>query len=246
MTDSTARSGAGCAKGCLIFLAAGFALLVLLLAGGWYLYYSAVERFTSPRPVQITLDPISEAAYQTATNKLERFQTAVSAGEKQVIEFAATDLNALIARHPAFADSRRQVRFKIGGSIIILDFNVPLDEAKLPGLKNRWLNGSASFSFEYSYEQFRVRPKSVVFNAHQLPETLLSESFVSSFNRSFTKGFMDALARNHQSEVTWKNIESITVRDDKLIVMTRPTQSTNSVIQLDKHSFSHRIASRPR
>jgi len=244
MTDSTATTGGGCAKGCLIILAAGFALLVLLIGGGWFLYHSAVERFTSPHSGQIALDPISDAAYQTAANKLERFQRAVTAGEKQVIEFTATDLNALIARHPAFANPRRQLRFKMADSIIILDFNVPLDEAKLPGLKNRWLNGSATLSFDYSYEQFRMRPKSVTLNEHQLPETLFSESFVSSFNRSFTKSFMNALARNRQSEVEWKNIESITVRDDKLIVITRPGEQTNSALQPNESWPSRRIVSR--
>jgi hypothetical protein len=229
-------------QGCLLTLAAILAFFILLLAGGWFLYRSAIERFTSPRSVPITLEPISDSQYQTAADKLERFHSGLGSGEKQVIEFTASDLNALIARHPVFANPRRQIRVKMADAIITLDFNAPLENAGLPGLKERWINGTAIFSFDYSYEQFRITPKSVVLNGNALPQIFLSENVISSFNRSFTKNFMNALARNRQSDARWKNIESIGVRGDKLVVVTRSTETANSVSQPNEQLRSRRIA----
>ena len=103
-----------------------------------------------------------------------------------------------------------------------VDMSVPLDGSRLPHLNGRWLNGIACFSFDYTYGQFSMTPKALVANGHPLPQLIYSENFVSSFNRSFTRSFMNSVSRNGEGATLWKNIRSITVRDDKLVVVTEP------------------------
>jgi hypothetical protein len=222
-SDETRQGSSGCfAKGCVITILAGFTLLILFIGGAWYLYHKAVERFTSPQPVQITIEPVTDAGYKVAEEKLNRLRVATIYDKRETIEFTAPDLNALIARHPNFANPRRQIRIGMANSIMTVDMSVPLDRSRLPYLKGRWLNGTARFSFEFLYGQFNMSPKSLVANEHPLPQMIYSENYVSSFNRSFTRSFVNSISRNREGTAFWKKIRSIIVRDDKLVVMTEP------------------------
>jgi hypothetical protein len=218
-----AQKGMGCfAKGCLITSVAGLTFLIFLFGGAWFLYQKALNTFTSPQAVRITSQIPTDAQYQSATEMLDRLQTAVRDNTSETIEFTATDLNALIARHPNFANPRRQLRIGMAHSLMTLDMSVPLDGSRLPRLKGRWLNGTARFSFEYIYGQFNMTPKVLVANQHSLPQALYSENFVSSFNRSFTRSFMNSISRNPEAVAFWNKIRSMTVRDDKLVVIIAP------------------------
>jgi hypothetical protein len=221
--NNETKPGLGCfAKGCLITILAGFTLLVLFVGGTWYLYYKTVERFTSPHPVQIAIDPVTDAGYKGAEEMFNRLRVAAIYGKRETIEFTATDLNALIARHPSFANPRRQIRISIAQSIMTVDISLPLNGSRLPHLNGRWLNAIAGFSFEYTYGQFSITPKALVANGRPVPQLIYSDNFVSSFNRSFTRSFVNSISRNQEGAAFWKNIRSITVRDDKLVVVTEP------------------------
>ena len=82
--DETKPTGVGCfAKGCLITILAGFTLLILFVGGTWYFYYKAVERFTSPQPVQIAIDPVTDAGYKGAEEMLNRLRVAAIHGKER-------------------------------------------------------------------------------------------------------------------------------------------------------------------
>jgi len=221
--NETRQGSSGCfAKGCVITILAGFTLLILFVGGAWYLYHKAVERFTSAQPVQIAIEPVTDAGYKAAEETLNRLRVATIYDKRESIEFTAADLNALLARHPNFATPRRQIRIAMADSIMTADMSVPLDRLRLPHLKGRWFNGIACFSFEYIYGQFSLTPKALVANEHPVPQLIYSENFVSSFNRSFTRSFANSISRNREGAAFWKKIRSIIVRDDKLVVMTEP------------------------
>ena len=224
MADAeTPQGGMGCfAKGCLIASVAGFALFILVFGGAWFLYQKAVYTFTAPQAVQITSQIPTDAQYKSATEMLHRLQTAAGNNTSETVEFTATDLNALIARHPSFANPRRQIFISIANSIMTVEMSVPFERSRLPLLKGRWFNGAARFRVDYVYGQFTVIPESLVANGHRVPREIFSENFVSSFNRSFTKSFNNSVRQNRQGEEFWKRIKSVTVRDDKLIVTTEP------------------------
>ena len=224
MANDDAKPGnSGCfAKGCVITIVAAIALFMLFVGGAWFLYHKAVQRFTSPQPVQIVTEPVTDSAYKAAEETLNRLSAATNNGKRETIEFTAADLNALIARHPNFANPRRQIRVSMADSIMTVEMSVPFERARLPHLKGRWFNGIAVFSFEYVYGQFNMTPKALVANGHPLPQMIYSENFVSSFNRSFTRSFVNAMSGNQEGAAFWKNIGSIVVRGDKLVVVTEP------------------------
>ncbi len=225
MADADIKQGGmGCvARGCVITIIAGFTLLILFVGGAWFLYQRAINTYTSPQPVQITSETPTDAQYQSANEMLERLRTAVRDDKRETIEFTATDLNALIARHPDFANPRRQIRIGMANSIMTVEMSVPFEHPLFPGLKGRWFNSTARFGFDYVYGQFTLIPKSLVANGHPAPSLIFSESFVSSFSRSFSKSFMDSLRQSPEGETFWGRIKSVTVRDDKLVVTTEPT-----------------------
>ena len=219
----TTKERLGCfARGCLITSVIGFTFLILLIGGTWFLYKRAVDTFTSPQPVQITTEIPTDAQYKSANEMLDRLHTALANDKRDTIEFTATDLNALIARHPDFANPRRQIRIGMANSIMTVEMSIPFDPPRLPLLKGRWFNCTARFSLDYVYGQFSMIPKSLVANGHAAPDFILSENFVSSFNRSFTRSFMNSLSRSREGEAFWKRIRRIAVQDDKLVVMTEP------------------------
>lgn len=224
MADAEAtQGGMGCfAKGCLITSLAGLTLLILLFGGAWFLYQKAVYKYTAPQPVQITSQIPTDAQLKSATEMLERLRTAISDNARETVEFTATDLNALIARHPDFANPRRQILISMANSIMTVEMSIPFDRSRLPLLKGRWFNGTARFGLDYVYGQFNVIPKSLIANGHRVPQEFFSESFVSSFNRSFTRSFKNSLRQSREGEEFWESIKSVTVRDDKLVVMTEP------------------------
>ena len=231
MADAESRpEGMGCfARGCLITSLAGLTFLILALGGTWYLYQKAVDTFTSAKPATVTFDKPTDTEFKAANETLNRFRAAAISNRRETFEFSATDLNALIARHPDFANPRRQIHIGMADSVMTVEMSVPFDPTRWARLKGRWFNGTARFGLDYVYGQFSVTPKSFVANGHSLPEALFSESFVSSFNRSFTRSFMNSLRQNREGEAFWKKIRSVNVRGDKLIVMTEPAADELSV-----------------
>jgi hypothetical protein len=210
------------AKGCVITILAGVTLFFVVVGGTWFLYYRVVQQFTARQPVQIATASVTDSAYQEAEQRLSRLSAAATEGKRETIEFTAADVNALFARHPGFAHPHRKIRVSMADSLMTLEMSVPFEKARLPHLNGRWLNGIGVFSFEYVYGQFNIVPKGLVANGHPLPQMIYSENFMSSFNRSFTRSFFNATSANHESAAFWRNIRSITVRGDKLVVMTEP------------------------
>lgn len=217
----TPAQGMGCfAKGCLITSLAGLTFLILIFGGAWFLYEKAVHTYTSAQPAELSIVAPTDAQFSSANQMLERLRSAAASNKSETIEFSATDLNALFARHPDFANPRRKIRFAMANSIMTVEMSVPFQNAPLPGLNGRWLNCTARFGLDYVYGQFTFLPKSLVANGHSAPALIFSESFVSSFNRSFSKSFSDTTRRNAQAAAFWDRIKSMTVRDDKLVVTT--------------------------
>jgi hypothetical protein len=225
VNPSPARMGCF-AKGCLITSLVGFTLLVLLLGGIWFLYAKAVDTYTSPQPAAITTQTPTEAQFRSANEMLERLRSAMAAGKSETIEFTATDLNALLAHHPSFADPHREIRITMANSIMTLEMSVPFEKSRLPRLRGRWFNCTARFGLDYAGGQFSITPKSVVANEHPAPQLIYSESFVSSFNRSFTRGFMNSVRQSAEGGAFWAKIRSMTVRDDRLVITTEPADAS--------------------
>jgi hypothetical protein len=217
------KQEAGCfVRGCLIALIFGLIAVVIVGGSTWYLYRKAVSTFTSNQKTEIRIEPPpSDDQFQSAEEPLGRFREAIRNNQEAVIEFSAADLNALVARDPNFLRQRGKVRFGIVDSIMTLDLSTSLDPVPLPGLHGRWFNGTVRLSFSYTLNEFVFDIKSAETNGHNVPEAILSPSFVHSFNNSFNRSFHNAMVREPQNNMFWERIKTITLQGEKLIVTTQ-------------------------
>jgi uncharacterized MAPEG superfamily protein len=215
------KSGTGCfVRGCLVVLVAGIALAVVVGVGSLYLYRKVIDGFTSTQPVDIQVAAPTEGEFQAAQSALDRVRSAIANNREETIAFSAAALNALVTRDREFSGARKRVRFAMADSVMTLDLSAPVESLRWPRLKDRWFNGTARFTLRFEYDQFMIAPLSIQAAGWRVPEWLLTSDVNSSFSRSFTKSFHDAMRRNPQGAAVWNHIKAIRVQDDKLVITT--------------------------
>jgi len=215
------KSGCGCcAGGCGTLFVAGLALLALLVFGGWWVYGLALDSITSFEPVTLQLEPVSDAQFAAANEKLMQVRSATASHESVTVAFTAADLNALIARHPDFEEMKGRVHVAMADSLLTLDLSVPLAAVPLPRLKHRWFNGQAIFGMAYSDGNFSFNLRSLGANGRKVPDSFF-QGLTSAFDDSFNEGFDKSRQKNARSDEFWNDVKSIGVLDDQLIVTTK-------------------------
>src|SRR4051794_35266568 len=214
-------SGCGCfATGCLTFLAIGFLALIILIGSAWYLGSKAIREFTSPQSANVIVEQPSEEQYTAANTKLNELRTALRSRKAVTIAFTAADLNALLARHPDFASRRGKTRIEIADSVATVEMSVPLDTIDMSNVKHRWFNGRASFTFIYAEDGFEFDPRWIEANGHHISSGALGW-VARIFNRSFSNSFRQAVSDDEDAPDFWKNVKTMTLDDDKLVVITK-------------------------
>ena len=218
-------SGCGCfAGGCLTFLMAALVGGIVLACAGWFLYFGMVKKFTSDAPADIKISMPTEGEYNAAAAKFSQLKNALSTHQASTIAFTATDLNALLARHPDFSSRRNRLHVSIADSVATLDISAPLDSAHFPGMKHCWFNGSTRLRFSYDDDNFYFDPEWIEANGHQISGSFL-RSFASSFSHSFTVGFEEELKKNNEGTF-WPRVKSIALQGDQLVITTQGPPGT--------------------
>ena len=161
----------------------------------------------------------SDAEFAAANDKLDHLRTALRSQQAATFTFTAAELNALIARHPDLATRKGRVRFAIADSIATVEMSAPLTTLDWSRLKRRWFNGSANFGFIYADEGFRFDINWLEANGHRLSGSYLRYG-TDSFNRSFSREFDDSIEKQGSSTF-WKNVKTMTLDEDKLVIITR-------------------------
>lgn len=211
----------GCfATGCLVVVIGGTLLIGALGVGAWFLFGRAVATFTSPQPVDVRIENVSDVDLRTAEEKLNRLGDAAANNQETTVEFTANELNAMIAREPLFAELNNHVRVGIADSIMTLEVSAPLGQAHLPKLKGRWFNGTARVGFSFGNDDFLFELKSGEANGHSLPSEFFI-GFAPTFNRTLNEAFHDELEKDNQAAIFWKHIKTISLSGDKLVVSTQ-------------------------
>jgi hypothetical protein len=218
---SSSASGCGCfATGCLSLL--GVLLFVLVILGGtaWYLGNKAIREFTSTQPSNVAVVQPTDEQYAAANTKLNDLRTAVRTKKAATISFTAEDLNALLARHPDFASRRGKTRIEIGDSLATVEMSVPLDTMDFGQVKHRWFNGRASFGFVYSEDGFDFDPRWIEANGRRISSRVL-DWIAWVFNRNFSSNFENAIKDDEDAPEFWKNVKTMGLDGDKLVVITK-------------------------
>ncbi len=205
-----------------------FVLLALLLGVGWFFYGKTLNAFTADAPVSVQTKAPTEAEAAPATEKFERLRAASGSQQSVTVEFTADELNALIARHPAFSDLRGKCRVAIANSILDVAMSVPLSGLPLSRLKHSWFNGSARFGLIYDEDRFNLSVKSFEANGQSIDLSGF-QALANTFNNSFNEAF-DKSQRDRDSDEFWQNVKSMHVVDDKLIISTKGTKPEPTTI----------------
>ncbi|HEV3410662.1 MAG TPA: hypothetical protein VG095_10235 [Chthoniobacterales bacterium] len=216
-----ATSGWSCfAAGCMSLIAVGVLGLLLLLGGVWFLYVKAVDTFTSEHAVDIAATAVSsESDFASADAKLTELNDAIYNEQSATIAFTAPELNALIARHPNFAEHRGRMLIELNEAIATVQMSVPLQNTKLPRLRGRWFNGTARFGFSYENGSFEFDPDWLEASGHRMSGKFL-RNLGDVFSESFTEAFDEAAQEQGTSEF-WKQVRSIRLERGQLIITTR-------------------------
>ena len=219
------REGGGCcAMGCLTMVISAFVVLALILAATWWAYGKALDTFTSRQPGNVQLEPVSDAQFAEASEKLAQVRNATASQESLTVGFTAAELNALIARHPEFEEWRGKVHVAIADSLVTLDLSVPLDDIPLPRMNRRWFVGNAQFGFVYGSGRFSFNLQSIGANGRNVPDSVF-RGIASVFDNSFNEGFDKTQQEDARSKEFWSDVKSIGVVDDKLIVTTKGSEA---------------------
>lgn len=213
-----------CAFGCGTMFLIALAAVGLVLVGTWYAYSRAIDFVTAAEPSMVELEEPSAEQLAAASEKLAQVRTAADTKQAVTVEFTAADLNALIARHPQFSDVRGKMRVGIEQSIMTLDLSVPLTGIPLPRVKHRWFNGKAIFGFSYDENGFSFKPRSVEANGYTIAEELgdLAPSIDNYFDQEYSQSGTDG---DSESERVWRQVRSLSVVDDKLVVTTKGAET---------------------
>lgn len=206
--------------GCTTMFVIALLGLALILGGTWWLLTKVMNDYTAKSPAMVEMAAVSDADYAAANQKFMAVQDAQRRHQSVTVQFTAPELNALIARHPEFSDMRGKFRVAIADSLMTLEMSVPLREIDIPGIRDRWLNGTARFEFIYHDDAFNFGLRSLTANNRDLPLSFL-QGFEAPFNKSFNEGFEKGRRENARSNEFWENVKTVAVIDDKLVITTK-------------------------
>jgi hypothetical protein len=216
------RSGMGCfAKGCLTVLILGFFFIAVIGGGCWYFYKKTFSNLTSTGPADVRAETPTPQQIKTAEDSRTRLDEAVARNKETSVEFTGPELNHLLAQNSDLDFLRGRSRIEIADSTMTVALSAPLDRLPWPGMKDRWFNGTVRFSMTYGSGTFQLEIISAEANGNQFPSAFLS-AFNSGFNESMNKAFREEIDRNERGNEFWSHVKSISLRDDKLVITTKP------------------------
>ena len=183
------KRGMGCfAKGCLILIAFGILFVVGGIGGTfWSLRHIYLSDKPAPipeasAPSETSAAPPGETSVATPSERsaavrerLDTIKSAARAHEQTGAEFAAGDINALIA---ANRKSRGTAFVRIDGNVGQVQLSIPLERFDVPfrnafGLGDRYLNATVTIVAPPGTNANNVQLSQVTINGHNFPTGLL-------------------------------------------------------------------------
>jgi hypothetical protein len=183
------KRGMGCfAKGCLILIAFGILFVVGGIGGTfWGLRHIYLSDKPAPipeasAPSETSAAPPGETSVATPSERsaavrqrLDTIKSAAHAHEQTGAEFAAGDINALIA---ANRKSRGTAFVRIDGNVGQVQLSIPLQRLDVPfrnafGLGDRYLNATVTMVAPPGTNANNVQLSEVTINGHSFPTGLL-------------------------------------------------------------------------
>ena len=223
-----APRGRGCFFYGCVFAGVGMLIMISLCGVGGFFMYKSLQNVvveytgTEPRPlpkVEVTKEEQAELRERVAA-----FRKALEAGDDTPpLELSSDDVNALIEQNGDFKD---KIYVKLDGDKIKGQVSLPLDEIgeNIPIFGRlvigRYLNGEAEFKASIKDGEPIVRIESIEANGKTLPEELMKSLR--------TENLAKDARRNPENAEMFDKIESLEVKDGKLIIKARSKEKPSA------------------
>ena len=184
-------------------------LLVAMLILATVLFFVARDRLTSTHPQPVPAFQAKPGQYEELQARLKKFDAAAQANRPEQLELTADDLNTLLTEEPELKKFAGKAFARIEGPEVSVDLSIPLDEAPVPFLHGRWLNGTLGVEATLLDGRLILVPKRFIVNGEAIsPEHLAKVKPLE---------FMPKDADNRLNEVL-KKAKSLEVKDGKIVI----------------------------
>ncbi len=210
-------------RGCLFY--GCITVLVLLVLFGIGLFFAVryglnklsafVEEYTETKPMLLETVQVSANEYQQLDQRVTAFADAVNARKATPpLVLTGNDINALIAKNPAWKGLKDKVYVTIEGDQIKGKVSIPMDDlAQAPGLsrlKGRYLNGSAGLKVSLANAVLVVTLQSLEAKGQSPPPPVMAQ--LRSVN------FAQNASQDAKTQELIGRLESIEVKDGKITI----------------------------
>lgn len=206
-------------RGCLFYGCLTLAVVVVVVGILGYVGYQfarkslnqMVTKYTDTAPTSFETVQLSRAESNELQQRLAHFQKALdSQAEQHELVLSEREINALISQNPNLTN---RLLVRLEGDRIKGEISFPLQDIGPIKLNGRYLNGLATFRVAIAAGQLIVGIDDVQVKGQPLPEPFLSELKKKNIGQE--------IARDPQVVNTVARLESIDVRDGKLVLRNK-------------------------
>lgn len=206
-------------RGCLFYgclFAAVLAAIVLLLVGlATWTTYRAASRFVEDAPAPIPVVERPEPEVEAISARIDTFSDALAAGEATgPLALSADEINALIASFPEF---KGRVAVDFAGDKFRAKLSIPLERLGFPIgtlFPGKYLNGTATLDARIVDGRPVVTVDAIEAKGKPIPD-----AFLDSIRG---QNLMEGIEQDAKASQTIGRLESIAVKDGKLVLTPRP------------------------
>ena len=168
-------------RGCLFYgCITGVVLLLCLAVGGLIAVHYAkkaltglVNTYTDTKPMMLPTVQMSPADLDKLKKRFADFEEAVKAQRPtQPLVLTADEINALIASDPDQKALKDKVYVSFDGDRVKGEMSVPLKDLGWKIVRDRYLNGNATFNVSLRNGTFFVSPQTIEVKGKPVPEML--------------------------------------------------------------------------
>ena len=208
-------------RGCLFYgcLTSGILLLVVVIAVLAALSYAKklLNTYTDTQPMPLPTVQMSSAEMDAVRQRIDTFhQNVRQHREAQPLVLTGDDINALIATDPDLKSLKGKVYVTIETNLLKGQVSVPLTDLGLRAFRGRYLNGTATFNLSLDNSNLTVTVQSIVAKGKPLSGRFM--------NRLRQQNLAENANTDSRSSMALDQLQSIQVKDGKLIIMPRSGQ----------------------
>jgi hypothetical protein len=209
-------------RGCLFYgCITGIVLLLFLAISGLIAVHYAkkaltglVNQYTDTKPMTLPAVQMSSADLDKLKKRYADFEDAVKAQRPQPpLVLTANEINALIASSPDKQALKGKVYVSFDGDRVKGELSMPLNDLGWKMLKNRYLNGNATFNVSLRNGSLNVSPQTIEVKGQPLPEKYMQALRNVNLAQNITN---DSDAR-----AVLGKLQDIQVKDGKLLVVPK-------------------------